>query len=157
MEINKLQICDIVTFAECLEDGCVIPIKIEALGYQGDWDDAEENNALVKIGDSVGCDIIAIDESIVGIPLTTEMLKMNGWIYNDEEAKYAPETWVGNNLMLHEDNGRFRIVVVSDYDDEDTNNTPFIIQYVHELQHALRLCGRKDVANKLKIDNNYEN
>ncbi len=156
MEINELQICDIVTFIECLEDGCVIPVKIEALGFQGDWD-AEENNALVKIGDSVGYDIIAIDESVVGIPLTTEILKMNGWIYNDKEAKYAPETWVGNNLMLHEDNGRYRIVVTSDYDDEDTNNTPFIIQYVHELQHALRLCGRKDVANKLKIDKDYEN
>lgn len=156
MEIKELQICDIVTFIECLEDGYVLPIKIEALGFQGDWD-AEGNNVLVKIGDSVGCDIIAIDESVVGIPLTTEILKMNGWIYNDEEAKYAPETWVGNNLMLNEDNGRFRIVVVSDYDDEDTNNTPFVIQYVHELQHALRLCGRKDVANKLKIDNNYEN
>lgn len=156
MEINELQICDIVTFAECLEDGCVIPIKIEALGYQGGWD-AEENNALVNIDDSFGCDILAIDESIVGIPLTTEILKINGWIYNDKDAKYAPETWVGNNLMLHEDNGRFRIVVVSDYDDEDTNNTPFTIQYVHELQHALRLCGRKDVANKLKIDKDYEN
>ena len=156
MEINELQICDIVTFAECLEDGCVIPIKIEALGYQGGWD-AEENETLVKIDDSVGCDILAIDEGIVGIPLTTEILKMNDWIYNDKEAKYAPETWTGNNLMLHEDNGRYRIVVTSDYDDEDTNNTPFIIQYVHELQHALRLCGRKDVANKLKIDKDYEN
>ena len=155
MEINELQICDIVTFIECLEDGCILPIKIEALGYQG-WD-ADENDALVKIGDSVGCDIIAIDESIVGIPLTTEILKMNGWIYNNKDAKYAPETWVGNNLMLHEDNGRYRVVVTSDYDDEDTNNTPFVIQYVHELQHALRLCGRKDVANKLKIDNYYEN
>lgn len=156
MEIKELQICDIVTFIECLEDGCVLPIKIEALGFQGDWN-AEENTALVKMGDSIGCDIIAIDESIVGIPLATEILKMNGWIYNDEEAKYAPETWVGNNLMLHEENGKYRIVVVSDYDDEDTNNTPFVIQYVHELQHALRLCGRKDVANKLKINNNYEN
>lgn len=151
MEINELQICDIVTFIECLEDGCVLPIKIEALGYQGGWD-AEENTALVKIGNSVSCDIIAIDEGIVGIPLTTEILKINGWIYNDKDAKYAPETWVGNNLMLHEDNGRFRVVVVLDYDDEDTNNTPFVIQYVHELQHALRLCGRKDVANKLKLE-----
>lgn len=51
--------------------------------------DAEENYVLVKIDDSVGCDIIAIDESIVGIPLTTEILKMNGWIYNDKDAKYA--------------------------------------------------------------------
>lgn len=156
MEINELQICDIVTFIECLEDGCVIPIKIEALGFQGDWN-TEENTALVKIGDSVGCDIIAIDESIVGIPLTTEILRINGWIYNDKDAKYTPETWIGNNIMLHEDNGRYRVVVVSDYDDEDTNNTPFVIRYVHELQHALRLCGRKDVANKLKIDNYYEN
>lgn len=31
------------------------------------------------------------------------------------------------------------IMATSDYDDEDTNNTPFILNYVHELQHALKL------------------
>ena len=128
-----------------------------------DWVLYGRRYAIVKRIEPSRCDIlvcvtshhddIVIEtyDNIDPIPLTTEILKMNGWIYNDEEAKYAPETWVGNNLMLHEENGKYRIVVVSDYDDEDTNNTPFVIQYVHELQHALRLCGLNKMADNLKM------
>ena len=74
------------------------------------------------------------------IPLTSEILEKNGWTYNDEDEKFSPQTWVGGGLMLQDagDCG-YRIVVTSDYDDEDTNNTPFVICYVHELQHALKL------------------
>lgn len=74
------------------------------------------------------------------IPLTEEILRKNGWEYNDEEAKFFPSTWVGGGMMLQgADDCGYNIVVTSDYDDEDTNNTPFILLYVHELQHALRL------------------
>ncbi len=74
------------------------------------------------------------------IPLTPEILEKNGWVYNNEDEKFFPQTWVGGGLMLQgTDDCGYRIVVTSDYDDEDTNNTPFIILYVHELQHALRL------------------
>jgi hypothetical protein len=74
------------------------------------------------------------------ILLTPEILEKNGWGYNNEDEKFFPKTWVGGGLMLQSagDSG-YRIVVTSDYDDEDTNDTPFIILYVHELQHALRL------------------
>ena len=78
------------------------------------------------------------------IPLTPKILEKNGWTYNDEDEKFAPQTWVGGGLMLQDaDDGGYCIVVTSDWDDEDTNNTPFNILYVHELQHALRLCGIK--------------
>ena len=74
------------------------------------------------------------------ILLTPEILEKNGWTYNDEDEKFAPQTWVGGGLMLQDaDDGGYRIVVTSDWDDEDTNNTPFVILYVHELQHALKL------------------
>lgn len=82
--------------------------------------------------------IVSISE-VEPIPLTEEILKKNGWEYNDEEAKFFPETWVGGGLMLQERDEGFMIVVTSDYDDEDTNSTPFVLLYVHELQHALRL------------------
>lgn len=74
------------------------------------------------------------------IPLTPEILENNGWFYNNEDEKFFPQTWVGGGLMLQgADDCGYCIVVTSDYDDEDTNVTPFIILYVHELQHALRL------------------
>lgn len=79
-------------------------------------------------------------EEVDSISLTSEILEKNGWIYNNEDEKFRPQTWTGGGVMLQgADDCGYRIVVTSDYDDEDTNNTPFIIRYVHELQHALRL------------------
>jgi hypothetical protein len=79
-------------------------------------------------------------DEIEPIPLTAEILEKNGWFLNDEDEKFFPQTWVGGGLMLQgADDSGYCIVVTSDYDDEDTNRTPFILLYVHELQHALRL------------------
>lgn len=75
------------------------------------------------------------------IPLTPEILERNGWEYNDEDAKFAADTWSGGGLMLQQTDEGFMIVAISDYDDEDTNRTPFTLRYVHQLQHALRLCN----------------
>lgn len=77
------------------------------------------------------------------IPLDAGQLEKNGWKFNGEDAKFAPGTWTGGGLMLEQetDGDGFRIVVTSDYDDEDTNRTPFVLHYLHELQNALRLCG----------------
>ena len=80
------------------------------------------------------------DEHWYGVELVPEILEKNGWVYNNEDEKFFPQTWVGGGLMLQGagDCG-YCIVVTSDYDNEDTNDTPFIIIYVHELQHALKL------------------
>ena len=88
-----------------------------------------------------GLDIeLATEGCYAPIPLTPEILEKNGWIYNNEDEKFLPQTWVGGGLMLQAaDDCGYCIVVTSDYDDEDTNNTPFVILYIHELQHALRL------------------
>ena len=77
------------------------------------------------------------------IPLDARQLEKNGWKLNGEDAKFAPGTWTGGGLMLEQepDGDGFRIVVTSDYDDEDTNRTPFVLHYLHELQNALRLRG----------------
>lgn len=81
-------------------------------------------------------------EILSPIPLTEKILRKNGWVYNGDGAKFFPQTWVGGGLKLQgADDGGYRIVVTSDYDDEDTNSTPFTLHYVHELQHALRLRG----------------
>lgn len=74
------------------------------------------------------------------IPLTAEILEKNGWKWHVADAKFFSETWVGS-LLLRKQGEAFRILAVSDYDDEDTNNTPFTIRYVHELQQLLRIGG----------------
>jgi len=79
------------------------------------------------------------------IPLDARQLEKNGWKLNGDDAKFAPGTWTGGGLMLEQepDGDGFRIVVTSDYDDEDTNCTPFVLHSLHELQNALRLHGIK--------------
>ena len=112
----------------------------------GDWvyrldcyDEVKETrqNGIIGLDNLRG--LIGFSE-IEPIPLTPEILEKNGWVYNNEDEKFFPQTWVGGGLMLQgADDCGYCIVVTSDYDDEDTNDTPFIIFYVHELQHALRL------------------
>ena len=116
----------------------------------GDWvyrPDCYDQVKEIRQNGIIGLDslrgLIGFSE-IAPILLTSEILEKNGWVYNDKDEKFFPQTWVGGGLMLQgaEDCG-YRIVVTSDYDDEDTNDTPFIILYVHELQHALRLRRNK--------------
>ena len=87
------------------------------------------------------------------IPLTAKILEKNGWIYNNEDEKFFPQTWINGGLMLQgADDCGYCIVVTSDYNDEDTNDTPFIILYVHELQHALKLRRLNNLADDLKLE-----
>lgn len=115
------------------------PYQIRQLGIYGVDRDGEDYPA-VCVGKPKGIGLIVERNEIDPIPLTSEILEKNGWVYNDEDEKFFPQTWVGGGLMLQgADDCGYCIVVTSDYDDEDTNDTPFIILYVHELQHALRL------------------
>jgi hypothetical protein len=86
---------------------------------------------------------LRLNEEVQPIPLDTRQLEKNGWDLNGDDAKFAPGTWTGGGLMLEQepDGDGFRIVVTSDYDDEDTNSTPFALHYLHELQNAIRLRG----------------
>lgn len=131
---NQIMIGDILTFKDCQNDKEPVIIKI--------WQINQEGNALVFIDDSDSLDEITIDEEIVELPLTTEILEKNGWTYNDENEKFQPKTWSGNGIMMKKETDCFRIVIVSDYDDEDTNDTPFLLRYVSDLQHALKLRGK---------------
>lgn len=86
---------------------------------------------------------LRLSEEVKPIPLDARQLEKNGWKFNGEDAKFAPGTWTGDGLMLKQepDGDGFRIVVTSDYDDEDTNRTPFVLHSLHELQNALSLRG----------------
>lgn len=78
-------------------------------------------------------------EYLSPIPLTPEILEKNWFKYNDEE-EYDDCIWSDGNIMLRLEYG-FRIVVTNDFDDESTNRTPFVLRYVHQLQHVYKLLG----------------
>jgi len=90
-------------------------------------------------------------EQLEPIPLTEEMLKANGF-----EIEKSREEWTV--LLLSEEDGVVDTELEFNYDVEngdyyigfgDVRNISFI--YVHELQHALRLCGLNDLADNFKL------
>jgi hypothetical protein len=71
------------------------------------------------------------DYNIFPIPLTPEILEKNGWeerptgyVFYTDGKRYE------NSLWYIFDSNTFVV-----------NTTEFQIKYVHQLQHALRLCG----------------
>lgn len=88
-------------------------------------------------------DIEMIAESVYladPIHLTAEILEKNGWMKVDVDGVFYPKQlkgelpWIG--YATNEDSWKFR---VRDFCE---------IKYVHQLQHALRLCG---IEKEIKI------
>ena len=130
MRTNELMTGDLVTFKDCLLDGVIIPIEIMGLGYQHD---GLEEEALVRIDNNDSCDIINIDDEIIGIPLTPEILEKNGF------KKEGPAQQGGQVWAARYGEKRFRIfewVASESFVLHDIN-----IRFVHELQHTLRIYG----------------
>lgn len=122
MTTRDLMIGDYVTFKDCQNDDAPTIVKIEGLGYQGR---GVVEEALVTIdGDKNGFDLVEIDDEFVGIPLTEEIL---------QENFPAPEEIVWWPLK---DNS-YRVEM-----QDDTHLIIGKYNYVHELQHALRLFGK---------------
>ena len=67
------------------------------------------------------------------ISLTTEILEKNGWVYIAEDKVFYSEKLKGELPWIY---------YITDGSNEVFRMRDFCnLQYVHELQHALRLCG----------------
>ena len=114
-----------------------------------------------KITIITNADIIATeigDGVITPISLTSEILEKNGWIqckYETCESLYEYKGLHLRHTMIKRSNGRWVANVdgiVEKFPDEYTYSFLRInVFYVHELQHALRLCGLNELANNFKI------
>lgn len=92
-----------------------------------------------------GCDDYVDIESVDPIPLTDGVLKANGFRKSIEEGTYYfPEGYKAHErgYAIENEDGLWYIT--------EHNLMPFV--YVHELQHALRLCGLNDLADNFKIE-----
>jgi len=66
------------------------------------------------------------------IPLTPEILKKNRWVYIAEDKVFYPENLKGELPWIY---------YITDGSNEVFRMQDFCnLQYVHQLQHALRLC-----------------
>ena len=107
----------------------------------GDWvqvpsliDNVEHYDAWCRVKQLRDCDLdvfgfkgVKYDE-IVPIPLTPEILEKNGWT-NDHFSIQRQEWWL--------DRTKFPIVRYSTND--ALHHNAIVLEYVHELQHALKL------------------
>lgn len=140
MEATDLMIGDLV----CLKDDTKyeLPLKVDGI--------IEDDISLEGDGFLGG-----IDGLIRPIPLTPEILKKNGF----EMFKY--DGWIhyyrifGNSVIpfvLHSTIGGEMLSQEVDIFSTSTNtNCGIDVNYVHEIQHALRLCGLNKIADNFKV------
>lgn len=140
MDVNDLMIGDLITFKECQKDENPMPIEIVALGYQ---QGGGCESSLVSINGDKACDIFDIDDEIVGIPLTPEILEKNGFkAQGCYEFTYMDDYCFIKVSCVPDESPDGEIVHVSDVNIEGALfRITIIIEYLHELQHALKLCG----------------
>ena len=109
------------------------------------WADGHECKYLLEYLDD--CKDEGVDD-IEPIPLTEEILEKNGFVYNEKfQCLYRltrDGTW---RIATDIDRTWLRI---------EQREFPFHeckmrANYLHELQHALRLCGLTDLANSFKV------
>ena len=111
-----------------------IPHKIQAI----DSIDAEiqADDELYYVGE----DRYHSEDKVEGIPFTHEMLERNGW----KETQYLHEYQDDKNTIqccLPDIRCRINGVEIQHFNCE----------YVHQLQHLLRLCGLNELADNFKV------
>ena len=74
------------------------------------------------------------------IPLTPEILEKNGW----KETEYWHEYEDGNTIIQYSLSNIWGII-------NGIEIEHFKCEYVHQLQHLLRLCGLNELADNFKV------
>lgn len=129
MRIQELAIGDWVTFADSVKEGEIVPVLVAGITAPGICLGIiePEGNDITQ-----PCDELDVAE-LAGVPLTPEILEKNGW--------YIDSCWWEHHIvdfLIAERKSGYYL-----YADEEHDKREWFcrIQYVHELQHVLRLCG----------------
>lgn len=125
MKATELMVGDLV----CLKDDTKyeLPLKVDGI--------IEDDISLEGDGFLGG-----IDGLIRPIPITPEILKKNGW----EETEYWHEYEDGNTIIQYSLSNIWGII-------NGIEIEHFKCEYVHQLQHLLRLCGLDELADNFKV------
>lgn len=132
----------------------------------GDWVNITEKNLSgnyqvkeVKrykvYGVVVGRSYFMWDECIEPIPLTPEILEKNGFEFVEDSkisiscSKLLDDNCTSINIQFYDNRScYFRLCYYGIRSYELRKHIP----YVHELQHALRLCGLNDMADDFEVE-----
>lgn len=130
MKERDLMIGDLVTYTG--DDEGPITASIEGINEDSDF-------GIEILGT---CERI---EDIEPIPLTAEILEKNGYSKVNGQrydiGEYESDFYIKVNPKKH----------FAHVNGKKNNVNLYDCKYVHELQHALRLCGLDDLADNFKI------
>lgn len=129
MKANELMLGDWVTFRESLEEKQILPIKIVVLKDN-------DNDFLAQIGGEA-CDELEFNDEIVGIPITSDILKKIGFKYDRDVYYFSTDYF---QILIDEYSDSIWRV---EYNNLEVNMSVRreLIGFVHELQHVFRLWG----------------
>lgn len=138
MTPTEIQIGDWVNLSEI--DGEVIPCKVVEL---------HTDELIVIQPQDTACDIVGYD-MIFPIPITLDILELNGWDGNRAYRKYGSASGVFNNdynceIGLDGEGRCFLAFNGWEY-------SIYEIKGVHQLQQTLRLCGQNELADNFKVE-----
>ena len=104
------------------------------------------------------------DDQPEGIPLTKEMLDANGFRYEEHYGQYHTRSIIGDyrctskmyvSVTWHKSPEGLHVAYYIDcFNNNEHNGNSVTIRsnlYVHTLQHALRLVGLSEIADKFKV------
>ena len=141
MQAKELQPLDLVSYK-----GKVF--RVISIDYMG---------GLVGIDSEFDCDLVS-EKEIEPILFTEEILKAIGFEDKPGKARYGSVFYgmfIGDiSISFEVDNG-LPILTIEDTSDRSKQHNIICLKdevyNVHELQHALRLCGLNDLADHLKV------
>ena len=85
-------------------------------------------------------------DNMMGVPLTGETLNMNDFDFSDGEYHYYTYQSGEPYISIYKSDDGWECSLTSKY-----MELKLTLQYVHELQHALRLCGLDELADNFKV------
>ena len=149
MKATELMIGDWVIFGD-------EPLKVQHI-YNNGYDDVVAEITEESINEYDVCEEIR-DVSLVNcspIPVTPEILEKNGFemfkydgwvhyyrIFGNSAIPFVLHSMIGGEMLSRE---------VDIFSTSTDTNCGIEINYVHELQHALRLCGLDELADNFKV------
>lgn len=115
------------------------PYKVDAINVLGE--------VLVEDHVKGHWDSVCIyrEEDVHPIKLSIEMLLDNGFIFDEIDESFSISNNEGRCIKLYKESGSNEFWLDGYYGS-------ITFSSVHELQHLLRLCGLRDLANNFKVD-----
>lgn len=151
MKVNDLMIADLIMSYD-------VPLRVIGLSMKAKrYDPIYVGKVNCEDMKELGDEYWTTEDELFGIHLTSEILEKNGWKHHyQKDELYECDFWTFDNGIHIELNvGKNCLTIWQDY---EKNNDGIYADYllpnpssVHQLQHALRLCGLNEMADNIQI------